>query len=754
MGYFGVYNMQQSRFLTVSALISCLIWALLSVPSFAQTRLAPELAEQAELPQYSKTAETLYSISTSELQADGHWQRTAYYSIRINDLAAARDYGRIVIPYNHYYSDMTLDFAHTLNAAGKINSLAKDALQTRVTGGGQDFYSDSSELVFSLPDVAIGTIIEFQFTEKSKILAFPELYADRSVPYWYQNTVAKDKWRADFVHFYQFSFTHPAQTPIYTDINALHAQNPKVVKKDNQITNVWIMEKVPHLEVERNMPSAFKTTPILYLSTIQDWRKLNAWSWQKVKDQFVITPELSGVIKSFNLDPNATRIEKIRAVYDYMQAEVRYVFAHLGRGGYDAHYPNKVIEASYGDCKDQSVLAVALLRGLGIDAYPALVQTPRAGNSRTQLVKLMFDHMVVYIPKTDELDEIWLDNTGDRSLFPGMSNRMVGQNALIVNGVGGELVKIKPDSFVEDTVNMQLDYYLNHDDPQQGIQVNLNVAMQGVFEQHIRSWWKHNAEKDVALKKMVEGIYSRSLDFDVDAQLNHSENLYLPVNIQAKYQFKPSADQSINDSIGASVMQVINLFADFSNLPLPETRHHDYIDKMAYQLNLKVILHGDKNHLPIVYKSPINLESPYLNLIQTGKQVGDNYQIDIQFKFNELALNNAEYKQYYQVVKNLLQQDAWLLSLRVKPDNALNEPYLAQVETFGENSIQAYIEQTKSLIEKGDFLAALEPAQKAIELDNLNGEAWYWLATAQGFSTQIAQSAESFAKASELGYEP
>ncbi|WP_143871272.1 DUF3857 and transglutaminase domain-containing protein [Catenovulum sediminis] len=732
-------------------LFFCLLMLVVTlVNSYATERLAPELTQQQQLVSKSISAETLYAVNHSTLNEDGHWQRVSYYSIRINDLAAARDYGRIVIPFNHYYSEMQLDFANSYSAQGKLNALADDALQRRITGGGQDFYSDSSELVFSLPEVNPGTIIEFQFTQISKKLAFPKLYTERSTPYWFQGKVAQDSWRADYVHNYEFQFTYPQSQQIYTRYFNQHPKAEVIASLNGWNTKRWQMKDVPEMVIERRMPSGHEVRPQMMLSTLKDWSAVDAWTWAKVVDKLQPSTALQLAIASLGLNEFATDEEKVRAVYRYLQTKIRYVFAHLGRGGYDPHKPEKVIEAGYGDCKDQTVLAVAMLRALGIEAYPALVETPRNGNSDTQVVRLIFDHMVVYIPATSERSEIWLDTTGDRGLYPGMSNYMVGQNALIVDGEGGQLIDIAEESFATNKAQLNIHYY---QDESGASKASLSIELSGMFEQHIRSWWKHSSEQAVALQQFVKGLYSQGLDFSVDAQVHNSESLDTPVSITADYHFSESPDN--NELVrAASVMQVLGLFADFSNLPMPAERVHRYVEKYPYHLSMRVKVEDGKQTIASLIQNAQAVDATHFNLQQSAKRLEDGVLLSIDFTHPELDLTLEEYQEYHNHISKLAKQEVWLVSLRVDPEKDKIAELSKVAAEQGKNSLQAYLLTARQLIEKGEFSAAIEPARKAIELDNNSGEAWYLLATAQGFATQVEASLKSFAKAEELGYQP
>ncbi|EWH08454.1 hypothetical protein DS2_17342 [Catenovulum agarivorans DS-2] len=718
-------------------------------PAQTTPRLAPDLLEQTSLEKRSTTAEVLYSISQTKLLADGHWQRTSYYSIRINDLASARDYGRIVIPYNHYYSDMELDFANSLSPEGKLNALAKDALQRRVTGGGQDFYSDSSELVFSLPEVHAGSVIEFQYTQKSRNLAFPELYNERSTPFWFQEKVAKDSWRADFVHHYQFSFTTLADNTIYTKAYLNHPLQSTDSQDGPWLTRSWKMNHVAEIVVERRMPRGHKIRPELMLSTQKDWSVVDQWTWNKVADKLPATLKVKGAVAQLGLSPHASYQQKVEAVYQHLQDKVRYVFAHLGRGGYDPHFPDDVIQAGYGDCKDQTVLAVAMLRELGIDSYPALVETPRNGNSDTELVRLIFDHMIVYIPPQNGQQELWLDTTGDRGLFPGMSNFMVGQNALIVNGRGGRLLDIAQTSFNDNSAVLNIVYQL---DESGASQAQVDIELSGMFEQHIRSWYKHSSEQSAATQQFFKGLYSQGLEYQLVGEVLNSEALFTPVRLSAKFNFDKQ-DES-NPIHGANLNQLLGMFADFNNLPIPEERVNRYIDKYPYTLKLNAKFIGGADKVASLVQSSPSMDNDFFTVAQQGKQQQDDFVVSIEFAHHKLDLTVPAYQDYYAKVQQMSRLDAWLVSLRTDPNKVQTLAKQQASAQFGNHSVEFYLVEARQLLQQGKFSDAIVPAKKAVELDNKNGEAWYVLATAQGFATQIEASKRSFAKAAELGYQP
>ncbi len=97
-----------------------------------------------------------------------------------------------------------------------------------------------------------------------------------------------------------------------------------------------------------------------------------------------------------------TTTEKIRAIAEYVQNNIRYVAIEVGKGRWLPRPAEKTLFNGYGDCKDKCTLMRAMLDVAGIPSVPVLVNA-------TSLVDpdlpspSQFNHVIVGIP-TSELD--------------------------------------------------------------------------------------------------------------------------------------------------------------------------------------------------------------------------------------------------------------------------------------------------------------------------------------------------------------
>ena len=727
-----------------------LLILLYSMPALSVERLAPPLTAQINISASTSGAHTLYSLHRNTLDKQGNWTRTRYVSVKINDLESARDYGRIRINYNDYYFETKLNFANILTKDGVIKPVAADAIRVIKTGSGQDFYEDRAEIAFSLPQVEPGSILEFQFTKTTKVRAIETIHSDAVSPYWFQKLVAGDGWRADPVANFSYQRSIPAKLKMVTKVYGNQPNLPIHTQDKHQQVSSWNWKNIPKYEIEAYMPPAYKLLPSISSSSDTSWSKIDAWTWQKIAPKLHETQTIREIVASLNISADATDMEKIRAVYGYMQSNIRYVFAHLARGGYEPHSPDQVIHSKYGDCKDQTVLTITLLKSLGVKAYPLLVETPSAGFSDTALVRLIFDHMMVWIPANESHEEVWLDNTGDHTLFPGAAAEIQGQTALIVDGQGGKLIHV---DMAENKNFAQLDMVYRFG-KKRNIVVSADITFKGIYEQKMRSWWKHDNKRETNLEKLVDSIFGNSGQYELTADVQNSENIHEPFRIAAKFIFKPAENDQIPINLGVSAMQLIRVFGSFSSMQIPDTRRNRYVTNLSSHTRLTVKFETPEIYNAAVIRSAENYEAPYLKLKQQIYKIDDSYHVEINLHQPRVDLSVAEYRTFYEDVLTISEHGAWVVNFQKNTAKTTQAHIRTLEDSGGKETLGYQVALAKRYIDTGEFEKALAPALRAVKIDTKNGEAWFVLGMARGFSGQIEKSQQAFDQAKSLGFVP
>jgi transglutaminase-like putative cysteine protease len=197
-----------------------------------------------------------------------------------------------------------------------------------------------------------------------------------------------------------------------------------------------IGEITPHVFIA---PSDFEIDG--YSGSMRTWSDFGKWMNLLNSDRDVLSPETIARVKELT-EGKKTELEKIDALYQFMQKKVRYVNITVGIGGWQTIPAGTVDRLSYGDCKALSNYMMSLLKAAGIKSHFTLVG---AGSSRSPVrnnfSSNQFNHAILCIPQPN--DTIWLECTS-QSLPTGFLGKFTDdRHALINTPEGGKLVRTK-----------------------------------------------------------------------------------------------------------------------------------------------------------------------------------------------------------------------------------------------------------------------------------------------------------------------
>jgi hypothetical protein len=122
-----------------------------------------------------------------------------------------------------------------------------------------------------------------------------------------------------------------------------------------------------------------------------------------------------------------------KALYDWVRKNIRYNAVYLGAGGWVPNDVAHILETRYGDCKDHMLLLIGLLREVGVEAVPALVNT--RSDYVLNSVAAGFNHVIVYVPAQD----LYLDPTGTSMPFGSLPKSVNGKPVLLARVQGSSV---------------------------------------------------------------------------------------------------------------------------------------------------------------------------------------------------------------------------------------------------------------------------------------------------------------------------
>ncbi len=157
---------------------------------------------------------------------------------------------------------------------------------------------------------------------------------------------------------------------------------------------IWSTENLQPIQYDDATPIWFDETPWIQLSSSPDWSSVVEWALKL----FTVTDTsdaLEREVKRIQAE-NVEGADRFRAALSFVQNQVRYLGMELGPHSHRPHSPSLVLERRFGDCKDKALLLVTMLRRMGLDAEPALVNTTlRRSLDAWHPTHAAFDHAIV-----------------------------------------------------------------------------------------------------------------------------------------------------------------------------------------------------------------------------------------------------------------------------------------------------------------------------------------------------------------------
>ncbi|MGC1477716.1 MAG: transglutaminase-like domain-containing protein, partial [Terriglobales bacterium] len=151
------------------------------------------------------------------------------------------------------------------------------------------------------------------------------------------------------------------------------------------------------------------------------------------------------------------QLQKMQAIAEFVQHDIRYVAIELGIGGWQPHAAPDVFSHRYGDCKDKATLMHTMLREIGVDSYPVVINMRRGAVTRETPAHNGFNHAILAIKLPDDVKDpsliavmqhsqlgriLFFDPTNELMPFGQIGGYLQANYGLLVTPEGGELVEL------------------------------------------------------------------------------------------------------------------------------------------------------------------------------------------------------------------------------------------------------------------------------------------------------------------------
>ena len=394
----------------------------------------PISAIPAGLADNVSAVQRLHSTSFQVLSINKCTEHITYVCSILN--SNGKMFARQVFQYNAKLDKVVSVKGNVYDAYGNlIKKLKANEVYDQAAYDGYSLFSDSR---LKAVDLAMGTYpytVEIEYVIEHRYL------------YWMPTVGVGSE--STTIEKATYDITYPLTLkPRYKVFNGL--AEPKVKSDGTNETMSWSFENVPVTKSEP-FSSEFESTQYALITPVDfeydgysgrkdSWNSLGKWAVQLNAGRNILPPETKAKIVEITKGLK-TDLEKIDAVYSYLQNTTRYVSIQRGIGGFQPFEASLVAKVGYGDCKALSNYMVAMLKEAGVKGYYTEIQAGAEGAYplTSDFPFDPFNHIVVAVPMAN--DTLWLECTSQTSPLGYMGRFTGDRKALMITDDGGALVR-------------------------------------------------------------------------------------------------------------------------------------------------------------------------------------------------------------------------------------------------------------------------------------------------------------------------
>ena len=442
-------------------------------------------------------------------------------------------------------------------------------------------------------------------------------------------------------------------------------------EKKNKIIYTWQSNDIAEVEIEENAPNYRNVLPHI-IPIITEYKVNNKniklsegvadlynWYYSLVKDINKDEPnsDLKKIVEELIKDKDS-EIEKVRAIYYWVQKNIKYIAFEYALGGFIPRNANDIYEKKFGDCKDNSSILFEMFKIANIKGNLTWIGTRSIPYKYNEVPTPVVDnHMILSYKSKDKT--YFLDATGRYIPLELPTSFIQGKEALLSNGPDNfELIEVP---IVAPEKNSFID----------SVQIHINEKnLLGEGKAEISGYQKidyFNILESRNTSDKLKEFYT--------VMLRKGNNKFLIDNISEINKYEYDRDLiinysfNINDYIQKSGNEVyinMNLNRDLSSLKIKKDRKSDieyeykksnkYVTVLDIPKDLKV------SYLPENIDISNELFSGTIKYSLKDNKIIHEHTITLNF----LTLNLDQQKEFNEFIKNIEKQYKEVVVLETK----------------------------------------------------------------------------------------
>jgi len=431
----------------------CTVLCMLAVPH-VQAADAPQwmrAVASVPLPAHDEKTDAilLYSEKTVKVQSLDKIKtrvRVVYKILR----PSGRDYGVAAVSFNAHTKISGLR-GWCIPAQGKDYEVKdKDAVEVALLKiEGSELISDVKDKLLQIPAPDPGNIVGYEYEEDEQPMVLQNIWMfQREIPgrelHYSLQLPAGWEYKASWINYSEIK-----PTQIGNNQWEWVVSDAKAIRKE---------EEMPPIEgVAGQMIVSFFPQGGASANGFTSWQEMGNWYRNLTNGRRDASPEIAQQVASITASAK-TPLEKMKALAQFVQHDIRYVAIELGIGGWQPHSASDVFVHRYGDCKDKATLLSSMLSRVGVESFYVVINSERGSVTPDVPANVGgFNHVVLAIQLPANVSEpslvatiqhprlgplLYFDPTNELTPFGEIGGYLQANYGLLVTSEGGELVEL------------------------------------------------------------------------------------------------------------------------------------------------------------------------------------------------------------------------------------------------------------------------------------------------------------------------
>jgi len=509
------------RPLTRVALLMLLTFgcALAAVPQPAQVTDA--VVRNAFRPGYTM----LRGLLQIQVNRDGSSIETLETLVRIDTETGVKDYSEQSFEYNGALSNLEVLEAATIQSDGARIDVPIDRILTRDQLGedASTLNTDGKVKVIVFPAVAVGS----QLFLRLKTTQHTPEFAGHFLSTTYFNPHRRyESYKVELAHDPQIAIRIDA--PGMTGGKVLATPPFPSGPGDDLVRYSFAYRQLQALPEEIGELDESDFAPGFAATSFASWEDLGRAYQARARPMAEVTDGIRAQALKIVGDATQTR-EKVRRLYHWVSRNIRYLGVYAGTGGYVPHAASDVLANRHGDCKDHVVLLEALLRAVGVESSPALVNSGAAFKLPRLASSTPLNHVITFVPELD----LYLDSTSEFSPIGHLPEQVLDKPTVLT--ALGRLGRTRASNPDQDFARTRVWIALQSDGRMSG---RSDTQTGGLYE--VRSRYSQFKRSNREANDVANAVLARFGETGVGEYMNRDpRDLSRPWSVQSTFELDP-----------------------------------------------------------------------------------------------------------------------------------------------------------------------------------------------------------------------